>query len=99
MVLPTHGTMIFVEVAGTPVFSDTEYQKVVRQYFKACDLNKSRVDIVYYDSDGRHIIDFRESLIRCTTCDKELGPHTTWFYQGVIYCNDCLPVYVKQDQW
>lgn len=37
--------------------------------------------------------------IICSQCGKPLLPATTFDYQGVIYCPNCLPKYDKHEQF
>lgn len=35
----------------------------------------------------------------CSECHNRLSPSTTFFYDGLVYCPDCLPYYDKHQQW
>ncbi len=55
-------------------------------------------EIKYARSSGKPIRSLKP-LVTCSECGQALTPATTFEYDGLIYCPDCLPAYDAHQQW
>ena len=89
----------FIDVNESPVYSSPYWSEFAMRVMKLIERTNGRIDTYYMQDGEKRDMFYRRSLIVCSECSTELLPSTTFFYDGLIYCPQCLPEYDKHQQW